>query len=119
MPIGSCEVRSPRLRDRSENQQLYGGVFTEHLRTRGTILHGAGGKMMQNLEQRIRERAYELWLDGGCHHGNAEVHWLAAQRQVLSEALGAIGRVIPEKSNDHRTAKHRNAKRSALKIVAG
>jgi hypothetical protein len=67
------------------------------------IIPGAGEKIMTNLEQTIRERAYQLWVDGGRQHGNAEAHWIAVQREVLSEALGALGRVtsaaIP---NSHR-----------------
>jgi Protein of unknown function (DUF2934) len=48
---------------------------------------------MQDLEQSIRERAYHLWIEAGCQDGNAEAHWLTAQREVLSASLGVIGRV--------------------------
>ena len=48
---------------------------------------------MQNVEQAIRERAYQMWIDGGCQDGHAETHWLAAQRELLSASLGEIGRV--------------------------
>ena len=48
---------------------------------------------MQDLEQSIRERAYHLWIEGGCQDGHANAHWLAAQREVLGALLGAIGRV--------------------------
>jgi hypothetical protein len=27
---------------------------------------------MQDLEQIFRERAYQLWIEGGCRHGNAD-----------------------------------------------
>jgi Protein of unknown function (DUF2934) len=40
--------------------------------------------MEQSLEQRIRERAYTLWLENGCAEGNAEQHWLVAEREVLA-----------------------------------
>jgi hypothetical protein len=40
--------------------------------------------MEQILEQRIRERAYALWLANGCTDGEAEQHWLAAEREVLA-----------------------------------
>ena len=40
--------------------------------------------MEQTLEQRIRERAYELWLANGCADGQADQHWLAAEREVLA-----------------------------------
>jgi hypothetical protein len=53
---------------------------------------------LQDLEQTIRERAYQLWIDGGYRDGEADSHWLAAQREVLSGALGEIGRVSKEVS---------------------
>jgi hypothetical protein len=40
--------------------------------------------MEQSLEQRIRERAYTLWLENGCADGNAVQHWLAAERELLA-----------------------------------
>jgi hypothetical protein len=49
---------------------------------------------MLDMEQAIRERAYQLWIDSGCAHGNADTHWLAAQREVLSASLGELGRVV-------------------------
>ena len=48
---------------------------------------------MQDLEQAIRQRAYGLWIESGCPSGNAEEHWLAAQREVLSASLGTFARV--------------------------
>ena len=39
-----------------------------------------------DLEQAIRERAYFMWLDGGCVHGNADAHWLAAEVELTAEA---------------------------------
>ena len=48
---------------------------------------------MQDLEQAIRERAYHLWVESGCEDGNADAHWLVAQREILSESLGEMGRV--------------------------
>jgi hypothetical protein len=35
------------------------------------------------LEQRIRERAYEIWNAEGRADGRAGEHWLAAEREVL------------------------------------
>jgi hypothetical protein len=40
--------------------------------------------MQQTLEHRIRERAYEIWHAHGQIDGNADEHWLAAEREVLS-----------------------------------
>jgi hypothetical protein len=44
---------------------------------------------MQDLEQTIRQRAYHLWVEGGRKDGDADAHWLAAQREVLSASLFA------------------------------
>jgi len=48
---------------------------------------------MQDVEQAIRERAYQLWIESGLHDGNADAHWLDAQREVLSASLGDLGRI--------------------------
>lgn len=48
---------------------------------------------MQELEQVIRERAYHLWIAEGCRDGNADAHWLMAQREVLASSLGNFARV--------------------------
>ena len=37
------------------------------------------------LEQRIRERAYDRWLELGCPAGDDHAHWFWAQQQVLAE----------------------------------
>jgi hypothetical protein len=48
---------------------------------------------MQELEQAIRERAYHLWVADGCRDGNADAHWLSAQREILASSLGNFARV--------------------------
>jgi hypothetical protein len=48
---------------------------------------------MQDIEQTIRERAYQLWLESGCQDGSADTHWLEAQREMLSASLGELGHV--------------------------
>jgi hypothetical protein len=42
---------------------------------------------MQDLEQAIRERAYHLWIADDRRDGNADTHWLSAQREVLAASL--------------------------------
>ena len=34
---------------------------------------------MADENDRVRERAYFLWLEEGCPDGQAERHWLAAE----------------------------------------
>ena len=41
--------------------------------------------MEQSLHHRIRERAYEMWNLGGRMDGQADQHWLAAEREVLAK----------------------------------
>jgi Protein of unknown function (DUF2934) len=48
---------------------------------------------MQELEQAIRERAYHLWVADGRRDGNADAHWLSAQREVLASSLRNFARV--------------------------
>jgi hypothetical protein len=52
---------------------------------------------MQDLEQAIRERAFDLWIASGCENGNAEIHWLTAQREILGASLSAVGYVTAAK----------------------
>ena len=43
--------------------------------------------MEQSVQERIRERAYQLWDTSGRMNGQAEQHWLAAEREILAERL--------------------------------
>ena len=54
--------------------------------------------MDNNLENRIRERAYEIWIQHGCVDGHARQHWLAAEREVLA----ASGAVLAGKPNPNK-----------------
>jgi len=38
------------------------------------------------LRQMIEERAYHIWLESGCGHGDHEHHWFQAEREVLEAA---------------------------------
>ena len=54
--------------------------------------------MDESLENRIRERAYEIWTAHGCVHGQAEGYWLAAEREVLATSAAALaGKPNPKK----------------------
>ena len=46
--------------------------------------------MDQNLENLIRERAYEIWTAQGCVHGQADQHWLAAEWEILAASTAAL-----------------------------
>ncbi len=38
----------------------------------------------ESLEDRIRERAYQIWIERGRPDGDAWTHWLSAKEEVLS-----------------------------------
>jgi Protein of unknown function (DUF2934) len=42
---------------------------------------------MQNLNEAIRQRAYQLWIADGQPDGQADLYWLNAQREVLTTSL--------------------------------
>lgn len=48
--------------------------------------------MDQSLEDRIRERAYEIWAAHDCVHGQADQHWLAAEREIVGSLTAALAR---------------------------
>ena len=48
--------------------------------------------MDRSLEKRIRERAYEIWIACGYVHGQADQHWLAAEREILATSKAALAR---------------------------
>jgi hypothetical protein len=55
--------------------------------------HGAGN-YLRSLESRIRERAYEIWTARGCVQGQDDQHWLAAEREILTEWTATLA--VPE-----------------------
>ena len=46
--------------------------------------------MDANLANRIRKRAYEIWFAAGCRDGEAQQHWLTAEREILEAAQSAM-----------------------------
>lgn len=75
---------------------------------------------MQDLEQSIRERAYHLWIESGCPDGDAEAHWLVAQREVLSASLSTFARVSVAEPSDavKKPAKSRKTKSKKVQNAA-
>lgn len=54
--------------------------------------------MDHNLENLVRERAYEIWISRGCVHGQAHQHWLAAEREILTASTATLpGKPVPQK----------------------
>lgn len=61
-------------------------------------------------EQKIRERAYEIWVAAGMREGDADQHWLHAEQAVRHEV------VMPRQRVKAATAKAAPA--AAAKVVA-
>jgi hypothetical protein len=62
--------------------------------------------MDQSLENRIRERAYDMWIAHGYVHGQAEQHWLAAEREVLATSTAVLaGKPNPRSSARSKAAR--------------
>ena len=53
--------------------------------------------MQQDLPERIRERAYEIWIASGHRDGEADQHWLAAEQEILSRRRSAAVAKAPAK----------------------
>jgi hypothetical protein len=51
--------------------------------------------MDKQLEERIRERAYELWMRHGSIHGRADEYWYQAEREILGGDDEAEGPKAP------------------------
>jgi hypothetical protein len=47
--------------------------------------------MDTQLEQRIRERAYELWMRHGSLPGRADEYWYQAEQEILGQQGGETG----------------------------
>ena len=72
---------------------------------------------MENLEEAIRERAYQLWVADGRPEGNADNYWLNAQREMLAcstdRAVPEASVVVTAKTGKAKVARPRKSKRSA------
>ena len=62
------------------------------------------------FEHEIRQRAYAIWVASGMNEGEAEAHWLRAERAVHTEAKAAAistapkGKAKPAKAVASKTA---------------
>jgi hypothetical protein len=81
------------------------GVIIRQLRT---------FQMDQSLENRIRERAYEIWTADGCVHGQADQHWLAAEWEILAASTPTLAREPAPKKKRRSPARSKAARALAL-----
>ena len=46
--------------------------------------------MDSGIEQKVRERAYDMWVAAGMEDGLADAHWLRAERAVMGESSAPV-----------------------------
>ncbi|MCZ7658243.1 MAG: DUF2934 domain-containing protein [Xanthobacteraceae bacterium] len=56
---------------------------------------------MDDLEERIRKRAYQLWEEEGCPEGRADAHWdkaaeLVAIEDSQQQTTRPVSRTVPQ-----------------------
>ena len=57
--------------------------------------------MAQHLVERIRERAYQIWVASGSPEGEAQQHWLTAEKEILAP----LTPVVPNGRTKRRTGR--------------
>jgi Protein of unknown function (DUF2934) len=68
--------------------------------------------MDRNLSDRIRERAYEIWVSSGCRDGEAEQHWFTAEQEILASCSLHATRASPPAAAIKDRAKPKRSKAS-------
>jgi hypothetical protein len=58
--------------------------------------------MSASIENKIRARAYELWVAEGCRVGEADRHWLIAERELLANAALMMPTIPAEAKRESR-----------------
>lgn len=51
---------------------------------------------MDAHNKRIRQRAYQIWLEEGCPDGRAEIHWEMARELIADEDKGSATSLAPD-----------------------
>ena len=69
--------------------------------------------MDENLTNRIRERAYEIWAGSGCSDEAAEQHWLAAERESLEASMSGVATSRPAAKKTGRSSSRATPKKLA------
>ena len=53
------------------------------MRTRANANENKHEILDPGLRRKIEERAYHIWLESGCGHGDHERHWLRAEKELM------------------------------------
>ena len=70
----------------------------------------------EDREDRIRRRAYELWLEAGLHESGSVEFWQAAENQEVAEEAKYTSRISESfPANDPENAALRRSRAAAFK----
>jgi hypothetical protein len=59
--------------------------------TAGAAARQPATKLSGEVQQRIQQRAYELWENEGRPHGREQAHWQQAEREIAGQsASGSV-----------------------------
>lgn len=89
------ESTAPKKQSRKTAPQPTNGVHGENgngLLAKSAVVSTAAGNNHQsspNVEEQIRRRAYELYMERGGHGGSPEQDWLRAQEEISARRRSA------------------------------
>jgi hypothetical protein len=66
--------------------------------------------MDQHLAERIRERAYQIWVASGAPEGEAQQHWLTAEKEILATLTPVVPNGRAKRRTGRGTGKQMNAR---------
>jgi hypothetical protein len=75
--------------------------------------------MQEGLEQRIRDRAHQIWEALGRPNGDSDQHWLTAERELLAYSMTPLLRpVIKKPSTSRKTSRQAKLTRARARKMA-
>jgi hypothetical protein len=72
--------------------------------------------MQSDRQERISERAYQIWLAEGRGHGRHDEHWQRAEREIAEEEL-RIAAALADRAAGTATSAHRLPPASGAKTA--
>jgi hypothetical protein len=69
--------------------------------------------MQSDRQQRITERAYQIWVAEGRVHGKDHEHWQRAERQIAEEELRVAAALAKRATGSAGTTKARRPRQAA------
>lgn len=71
-------------REKDTNSRNAAATIKKPARKAANPLPQPQTEILENMEDEVRQRAYELWEESGREDGRAQDHWLQAEAEVLA-----------------------------------